>query len=164
MKKNILIVLMVFIGTLIILAPILYFILQKTQESKKAGPNPSEEYQKFINDKTITKIYSGVLPCDNCDGTEFVLSLSRESEDAKKGTFTISETYFGTSKDLYSFSGTWIFQQGEDGNVKGVYELDFSDEGEKKFEVINSENIVEIDQNGKRLQENGKDLVLTLLN
>lgn len=106
--KNLLLALLgIFLLAVFILSTI-YLVTRKVVNQDIAnGPNPTIEFQKYIEDKSITKTYIGDLPCEDCDGISLSLSLTKESEEMSEGSFTLSRTYLGSEKDAEIKIGSW---------------------------------------------------------
>lgn len=163
MKKT-LTILAVIIIIAIIIIPIIIFLSKSNEVNKQisnSGPNPTVEYQKFVNDKNITRIYRGTLPCKDCDGAETVISISQKEDGEQSGNFSNVVTFFGTDKDAQVTSGKWNIQK-KDGEKVSLLVLNFSDGSIQYYKWINDETLVKLD-NDKSSFPNEKKYTLKLL-
>ena len=127
-------------------------------------PNPTEEFQKYINDTKVTKIYFGTLPCDNCDGIETTLSLTSEEDSLDKGSFFLVKARLGTSEPAEQTSGSWILTANENSSTTSASLIVLtSDEGlQQTYEKINDKSIVQLKENGDRIGSGEENYNLTL--
>lgn len=160
-KKRIAIIVALIIIILLIPFVIYLFIQNQSSENNIDGPNPTEEYQAFLNDTITTKIYIAILPCEDCDGTEIALSISQE-EDSDSGTFTLSKTRLGTSDDVSVETGAWIMHGTEDDGGT-ILVLNISD-GEIERYLQNSDGeLILVDDGGENVLINGEKIILEQL-
>jgi len=145
----------------IVLVPLLFYFFNRDESEKlSAGPDPTIEFQKFVNDTTITRIFRGILPCPDCEGVETVISLSQEEGVEQSGTFSLASTYFGTDRDAEISAGDWSIQQNED-ESESLLVLNFDDGEAQSFKWIDDETLVKLDSDGSEfLVEN--DYILKL--
>lgn len=161
--KKVLIAFGVFVLILIITIPVIFYLLNKSEPVQVvSGPNPTQEYQKFVNDTTITKIYFGVLPCSECAGVETALSLSNAKENAANGTFVITKTYLESDRQTVEYSGTWSFSESENENSNNIFALTLDDGTQEMYEQVDLETLVLLDENGLQVQD-GENYTLKLL-
>lgn len=166
MKKKVLIILGVIALILALITIVAYLITRTSNTPEDAFPeaNPTEEYQRFTNDTQVTDVYSGSLPCPDCDSVKVTLSLSRESDEASgSGTFTMTKTYLGTEKDVEPTFGTWVSRSGIVGVSRAeIVVLTFDDQTEELYEQVDAEKLIKLDENGNRMSDS-QNYTLTLL-
>lgn len=88
-------------------------------------------------------IYTGDLPCADCEGIDVVLTLKTD------GTFTQSNTYRGRDVQPYMESGKWQTIQGDAMNPQAkVFELTFDQEGSStQFYLVSGNELQQLDEN-----------------
>jgi hypothetical protein len=160
--KKFLIILLIVLVILSIPLIIFFFTVRDTQPPLAEGPDPTIEYQKYLNDKTVTMIYRGLFPCPDCDGIENILSLSSIEGEEDGGEFTLTVAKFGTSIEPTSVSGIWSREILSTGSGQLVI-LSFENGEEERYEMLFDGNLVKVDEEGNRLRDGEQDLILELL-
>ena len=107
----------VFLLSLFILMTV-YLVNRKvnTGDGVPLTPDPTREFQKAENDKTITEIYRGKFPCQDCDAVEVSLALTKETKDENDGTYISTRAYLGTGRDVEYREGEWVIGE-KDGDI-----------------------------------------------
>lgn len=92
--------------------------------------------------QTQDVVYTGDLPCADCEGIDVVLTLRQD------GTFTQSSTYRGRDVAPLQETGTWMTIKGDatDQNAT-VYELSFNGEGTvKQYYLVSGNELKQLDE------------------
>ena len=94
--KKIIIIILVLVG-------LTYFFFMK----KEPSIDLENEYKVREVLKDNERVWSGVLPCVDCEGVLISLVLSDFDLDHNNGSFTYSELYLGEEGGPYIKSGNW---------------------------------------------------------
>ena len=134
----------------------------KSMEEVVGGPNPTEEYQKYINDTSIKKIYLGILPCADCEGEETVIVLTQESEAISGGTYQITRSFLGTDLPTEEEAGNWTTQENAENSDLSIFVLTSGSGIEQSYEQIDENTIIMLDENGARMEVDSQNYTLVL--
>jgi copper homeostasis protein (lipoprotein) len=63
-------------------------------------------------DPALSKTYSGLLPCADCEGIQTELILSQSGLSVAEGTFVLKETYLGEKDGVVQSTGLWTTLRG----------------------------------------------------
>ena len=119
-----------------------------TVENIESKVNPQEP--QILNDGHSSKnsldwngLYSGVLPCDNCEGIDTYLTLNKDQ------TYQIKLRYLGSpEKESKEFISEGKFTLDKNGNY---ISLEGTEDGFRKFKV--GENfLMPLDKSGKEIE------------
>jgi len=106
--------------------------------------------------------FSGILPCDNCDGVQSELTLFIESKSRAPRTFVLKETFLGTSRSALETSGNWNIETDEK-TKRTIYRLNPDNrETPIYYEKQSDDSLLLLDKNKKRFKQ-GKNYSLTIL-
>ena len=116
-------------------------------ETKGSGINPQEpeisETHTSRNSLDWEGVYTGVLPCDDCEGIDTSISLNKDQ------TYLLKQRYLGSpEKESKEIISEGKFTWSENGNY---ITLEGSNIGSRKFKV--GENfLMPLDKNGKEIE------------
>ena len=144
LKKILISLFGIFLLALFILMTIYLLNRKVSLEYATDSPNPSDQLELANSDTSITNIYVGEVPCEDCDSIRITLSLTKENETEEVGDFVFSRIYLGAERDVENLEGEWTR---DDETVTLVYD--------------DSEEIYIINEN--ELTSEDGDIALTLL-
>lgn len=110
-----------------------------------------------VMQKTVTAVYTGKLPCADCEGINAVLTLYDDE------TYSMTNTYLGKDVKPYEEKGKWTTLRGDatDENAT-VYQL-YDQEGQQSHDenyLLQGEKLIPLDEDLK-LIESPFDMSLT---
>jgi copper homeostasis protein (lipoprotein) len=113
---------------------------QGTKATQATGSNPDPAHNSK-NALDWEGVYTGVLPCADCEGIQTLLELNRNQ------TYRLEAKYLGKSEEAYSTEGT--FRWAPSGNS---IELDLPEKGSSPFNYAVGENVLtQLDLQGQRI-------------
>lgn len=91
-------------------------------------------------------IYTGDLPCADCEGIDVILTLQKD------GIYSMSSTYRGRDIAPYIERGMWAVRKGMSTDPQAtIYELR-SETGENQYYVVDGDKLVQLDQEMNRIE------------
>jgi copper homeostasis protein (lipoprotein) len=112
--------------------------------------HPDQQKSETASFSNLKGIYSGVLPCADCEGLKTELTLY-DSFTMESYRYTLKETYLNTSNGnkVYERKGAYNFERGNTGNEDAViYVLDPDSATSRKFWLKNDTILLAVDSNG----------------
>jgi copper homeostasis protein (lipoprotein) len=159
-KKTFWIILIV---AVIIIVPLslYYFSSHSSILNKNLNSTPSPSQSSI--DNSLTKAYSGILPCADCEGIQTTLFLTQKDANSSEGTFSKSEMYIGTSTKPSVTKGNWTAERGDSVNPDAiVIVLNPSDPDKvERYLQVDAKHLEKLDKNGNR-NPGGVNYTLTL--
>ena len=108
-------------------------------ENKQEPVTRGSDSVQRVSNKELPGVYYGVLPCADCQGIEYTLTLSPDS------TFYLKSIYYGKPQDANTFvdAGNWNMQD------TNIIQLETSQDN--YYLKIKQKNLLWLDQQGKEI-------------
>jgi len=152
----------VLIAVLVIIPAILFLTNRPESTPEQRAAKVQGESER---DPTVTKTYSGIVPCADCAGIETTISLTQENKDAKEGNYTMSLIYIGQDGDAVILKGTWKTEKGRPGNPDAtVISLSMEKPEDVGYYLQRDPaHLVQLDKDKNTINDSGQNSTLTLM-
>lgn len=163
MDKKVFWIILIVAVIIIIPLSLYYFSSHSSLFSKNSSPTPTPVSQTSPADNSLTKAYSGILPCADCGGIQTALFLTPKDANSSEGTFSKSEMYIGSSVNPNVIKGDWTTERGDASNSDAtIIVLSPSDpEKVERYLQVDAKHLEKLDKNGNR-NPSGVNYTLTL--
>lgn len=151
----------ILIAVLVIIPGIIFLTNRPDPSTEELALKAQVESER---DPTVTRTYSGVVPCADCAGIETTVSLTKENKDAREGTYTMSLSYIGQDGDAVILKGMWKTEKGRPGNPDAtIIALSMEKPEDVQYYLQRDPaHLVQLDREKNTINDPGQNFTLTL--
>ncbi len=126
----------------------------------KGNDTPVGMHINNIPDSLVKEVYSGTLPCDDCEGVVTSLELVHEPH-AAEGSYNLKEIYKGKpeGKNIFTAKGQWTTLRGDAVNKDAVVIQLNDKDASRYFLNTNDSKLHQLDNRMMRLKDSNDVLV-----
>lgn len=136
------------------LIPILVLLMSCRNTPENISSKNGSLHIDNVPDNLVRDVYSGVLPCDDCEGVVTSLELVHEANKTS-GSYSLKETYKGKpeGRNIFTGKGTWSTLRGDAVNKDAVVIEIKQGDASRYFLYTDDGRLHQLDKNMARIKD-----------
>lgn len=147
-------ILVIVFGVALVLGLLVALFAAVSPNAAEAPEDASAAEPIEVNEE-VYGIYTGTLPCADCEGIETELTLTARNGYTTIGRYTLSETYLGKTSEPFVVTGEWVVDmyEGEEYDVPVyiLYDEDGNETG-RHYLALDDETLVLLSTDGELIE------------